>query len=135
MNKQIVGCIIVLLLSGCQSMSSGDNLRSFILGDWQVESVMGTPTVVSPANLSFLAGGKIAGNNSCNNFLGSYTVEGDKVKLMPAGSTRMMCPESLMRQAGLIDKAMPLVATAEMKTDNLEFLDSAGKSIFILNKL
>ncbi|MEC4728620.1 META domain-containing protein [Shewanella sp. D64] len=135
MNKQIVGCIIVLLLSGCQSMSNGDRLQSFILGDWQVESVMGTPTVMSPANLSFFEDGKIAGNNSCNNFFGKYTVEGDKVKLMPAGSTMMMCPESLMRQAGLIDKAMPLVATAEMKINNLKFLDSAGKSIFILNKL
>ena len=134
MNKQIIGCIVVLL-SGCQSMSNGDSLPSFMLGDWQVESVMGAPTVMSPANLSFLAGGKIAGNNSCNNFFGSYTVEGDKVKLMPAGSTKMMCPKPLMKQAGLIDKAMPLVATAEMKMNNLEFLDSAGKLIFVLNKL
>lgn len=134
MNKQIVGCIIVLL-SGCQSMSNGGSLQRFMLGDWQVESVMGTPTVISPANLSFLEGGKIVGNNSCNNFFGRYTVEGDKVKLMPAGSTKMMCPESLMRQADLIDKAMPLVTTAEMKMNNLEFLDSAGKLIFVLNKL
>ena len=69
-------------------------LENSVIGDWQIESVMGAPVVDGSAKLNFAEGGKVAGNNSCNNFFGQYTVEGDKVKLMPKGSTMMMCPST-----------------------------------------
>ncbi len=134
MNKLAVASVI-LLLSGCQAMSNEAQLDTFIIGDWQIESVMGVSVDDSSANLNFTEEDKVSGNNSCNNFFGQYSVEGDKVKLMPKGSTMMMCPNSIMRQADLIDKTMPLVVTAEMKEEQLEFFGSAGNSLFVLKKL
>ena len=135
MNKLAVASVM-LLLSGCQTISNEARLDTFIIGDWEVESVMGARVQGhSHALFKFFKEGKVSGSNGCNNFFGQYSVKGDKVKLIPKGSTMMMCPESIMRQADLIDKTMPLVATAEMKEDELEFFDSAGNSLFILSKL
>lgn len=133
MNKLVVASA-VLLLSGCQNLSN-ESLETAIIGDWQIESVMGAPVVDSSANLKFTADGRVAGNNSCNNVIGQYVVDGDKVKLTAIGNTRMMCPESLMRRANSIGRAMPLIVTAEIKMNKLEFLDVTGKSVFMLNKL
>lgn len=38
--------------------------------------------------------GMFSGNNTCNNFFGSYELlEGDRIKFGPAGSTLMACPD------------------------------------------
>lgn len=134
MNKLVVGTI-VLLLAGCKAMPNEESLDTFIIGDWQVESLMGSPVTGEPANLNFADGGKLFGNNSCNNFFGQYSLKGDQVGLIPGGSTRMMCPENQMRQADLIDKSMLLVTTAKVNTNKLELLDNAGKSVFTLKKI
>ena len=133
MNKLMVASAI-LLLSGCQSLSN-EKLENSVIGDWQIESVMGTPVVDSPASLKFSIDGRVTGNNSCNNFFGLYGVEGNDIKLTAKGSTRMMCPESMMRQANSIDRAMPLIATAEMNMGQLELRDVTGKTVLVLNKL
>ncbi|GIU52705.1 heat-shock protein HslJ [Shewanella sairae] len=131
--KKIMLASTILLLSGCQSLSC-ENLDTAIIGDWQIKSVMGTPIVDSPANLKFAVDGRVAGNNSCNNFFGQYGVEGNDIKLTAKGSTRMMCPESLMRQANSIDRAIPLIAVGEINMGQLELRDVTGKTVLILNK-
>lgn len=132
--KKLLVASAILLLSGCQSLSN-EKLENSVIGDWQIESVMGTPVVDSPASLKFAVDGRVTGNNSCNNFFGQYGVEGNDIKLTAKGSTRMMCPESMMRQANSIDRAMPLIATAKMNMGQLELRDVTGKTVLVLNKL
>jgi heat shock protein HslJ len=43
-------------------------------------------------------GHQIAGAAGCNLLLGSYELGGDNLRIVVGGSTRMPCPEPLMRQ-------------------------------------
>ena len=42
----------------------------------------------------------LSGSASCNNYMATYTVDGDGITIGPAASTRMMCadPEGVMEQ-------------------------------------
>jgi heat shock protein HslJ len=67
---------------------------SLVGTDWLLTDLAGTPVVVnSKASLSFLEGGRAAGNGSCNRFTGAFTLTGDTIKLGPFASTRMACME------------------------------------------
>ncbi|WP_150139633.1 META domain-containing protein [Candidatus Enterovibrio escicola] len=138
MKRQFIIGVIALLLTSCQAVSDHQRLQTFILGTWKVEYIMGLPIIDrSNATLNFSEGNKVTGNNSCNNFFGKYSVEGNKVKLIHAsmGSTKMMCIESLMRQADLVENVILLVTTAEIKAGRLNLFDYEGKSLLILSRV
>jgi heat shock protein HslJ len=43
--------------------------------------------------------GRVAGNGGCNNFFGTYTVDGNQLTISALGSTMMAClPEEVMQQ-------------------------------------
>lgn len=63
----------------------------------------------SPASLIFLPGGRLAGNASCNNLIGQYSVDGMSLTLTPAGVTMMACPEDLMAQEQKLLEALGTV--------------------------
>ncbi len=48
--------------------------------------------------LEFPETGKVAGRGSCNRFFGTIQVSGDTIAFSPLGSTRMACPDALMKQ-------------------------------------
>jgi len=50
------------------------------------------------ATLTFPETGKVGGNGSCNRFFGPTEMSGDHIKIGPLGSTRMACPEAVMKQ-------------------------------------
>jgi heat shock protein HslJ len=55
----------------------------------------GTPALPGgKATLSFLDGGRVAGNGSCNRFTGSVTITDDKLKMGTLASTRMACVDA-----------------------------------------
>ncbi len=72
--------------------------------------------------LAFSADGRIAGSAGCNRYMGTYTQEGGKLTLRPAGTTRMACPkpEGVMDQEREFLKALETVATARFEGDSLE---------------
>ena len=45
--------------------------------------------------INFSEEGKFSGNGACNNFFGSYTLNGRTIKFGEIGSTRMMCAEGM----------------------------------------
>ncbi len=69
------------------------NVSTSLVGtDWLLTHLAGTPVIAnSKASLSFLEGGRAAGNGSCNRFTGTFSVTGDSIKLGPFASTRMAC--------------------------------------------
>ncbi len=67
---------------------------------WRLTSLTGKdPKALAglsrPATARFEAG-RVSGFSGCNNFMGSYTVEGDLVKLGQLAGTMMACPEPQM---------------------------------------
>ncbi len=71
---------------------SVNSSTSLVATEWLLTDLAGTPVIAdSKASLTFLEGGRVAGNGSCNRFTGAFTVTGDSIKLGPFASTRMAC--------------------------------------------
>ena len=79
--------------------------------EWVIEDIAGAGVIDdSHATLSFFADGRLAGSTGCNRILGSYEAVGDRLKIAPAGTTRMACPPALMDQERKLLALLPKVA-------------------------
>jgi heat shock protein HslJ len=73
-------------------------------GTWTVTGYNnGRQAVVSPApgtelSLAFAEDGSLSGNAGCNSFRASYTVDGDRMTVGPAATTRKFCGPEVMDQ-------------------------------------
>ena len=67
---------------------------SLVGTEWLLVDLAGAPVIAnSKASLSFLEEGRIAGNGSCNRFMGGVTIAGDSLKFGPLASSQMACGE------------------------------------------
>lgn len=85
-----------------EHLMAGDTMAEALQGgEWRIEDIAGRGVVdESPAALSFLDGGRLAGNATCNRILGSYDAEEGSLTFGDTGTTMMACPEALMEQEG-----------------------------------
>ncbi|MGX9460006.1 META domain-containing protein [Shewanella sp. A14] len=135
MIKHIIGSIFIFLgLSACQSQTqivSNDQL----VGLWHVDVVLDTPTINnSPATLVFAENGELTGNNSCNQFSGHYTQQGNMLQLTPSGSTMKACVDSLIAQETELMQAISLVKQIDFSKGKLNLLSKNGVTLLILTK-
>jgi len=123
-------------LTACQSTDVANQDTVPLKGSWHIEAVQGQPTVdYSPAQITFDAEGKISGNNSCNNFFGQYSQQGQALKIIPGGSTMKACVDALMQQEHKVMQALPLVAKAKLVQGRLTLLSSDDKPVLVLSQL
>ena len=76
--------------------------------------------------------GQIGGSGSCNNYFGSYTLDGDRLTIEQVGATMMACPEPLMNQETAFLAALGSVASYSLDGDTLTLLDSDGNPVVVL---
>ena len=71
---------------------------------------------------SFGEDGSISGSAGCNNFSGSYTIDGNKITIGPLVSTMMMCdsPAEIMDQEAQYLAALQSAATYQIEGNVLE---------------
>jgi heat shock protein HslJ len=62
-------------------------------------------------------GDSVSGSAGCNNFMGSFTADGDVLSFGPLRGTKMLCPPQVMQQEDLFLDLMSSVETAEMTFD------------------
>lgn len=98
---------------------------------WMLTELNGQPPLANTAiTLQFLALGRLAGSDGCNNYNTSYTVDGDKISINPQIATTLMaCEEAIMQQAAAYLKALPMAATYEINGDMLTLRDANGDAI------
>lgn len=106
MNSNIGIVALSLLAIGFASCSSTHNTNatnppastptiSLVGTEWLLRDLAGAPALDQPqATLSFLDGGRAAGNGSCNRFTGSFEISGNTLKFGPMASTRMACMDN-----------------------------------------
>ena len=72
--------------------------------------------------------GTLFGTSGCNNYSGSFTVDGDQMSIMPLASTMMMCPEpeGVMEQEAAFAAALETVATYTIDGNQLELRTADG---------
>jgi heat shock protein HslJ len=88
-------------LSGCcrvPAQAAGDSAPARLEGaTWRLEELAGAQSAAlaqleRPVTMR-LESGRLSGFAGCNNFSGSYAVDGDQLKIGPVASTQMACPE------------------------------------------
>ncbi len=68
-------------------------------GEWIVETIGGAPVAEkSEATILFLEEGRVAGNASCNRFIGGFNLTGEGLSFSQMGTTMMACEEPLSLQ-------------------------------------
>jgi uncharacterized lipoprotein YbaY len=75
---------------------------------WVAESITGEPSAEGVAStIAFAADGNVSGNAGCNDYFGSYAVEGDSIAFGHVGATQKMCVnEANMVQEGRFLQAL-----------------------------
>lgn len=124
-----------LLLAACNATGqSGGNLEGQL---WEVQSYLNNQgEMVAPlpdtSLTSLFQEGTVNGSAGCNNYFGSYTLDGAKITFGPLGSTQMFCePAEKMQQEGDFLAALQQVASFKVGAEKLELMDQAGKVVLV----
>jgi heat shock protein HslJ len=119
--------VVLGLAAGC----GGDGADSGQLEDtpWVLASGEGItlePGVVPSAAFS---GGNVFGSNGCNQYRGTYTVDGDSLEIGPLAGTRMACPPPQDEIEKAFTAAMGKVASWAIDSDELVLSDADGNEL------
>ncbi len=74
-------------------------------------------------SVQFGADGRINGFTGCNRFMGSYTTNGDRIKISPLASTRMACEETAMQTEARFLKMLEATTEFQRERVKLTFRD------------
>ncbi len=105
---------------------------------WWVEDIDGGGVIDrSKATVEFVEPGRVAGNSSCNRYMGGYEREGEALTFGNLAGTMMACPEPLMAQEQRFHQAMGQVSgwRIDPATDLLHLLNDAGGSVIRASRM
>ena len=93
--------------------------------NWKLVAIGEKPAVALPAarEASFtLHSGdqRLSGSGGCNRLLGKYEVGADTLRLVPSGTSMMMCPDELMHQESDFVSALKRTTGYRISGDTLE---------------
>ena len=85
---------------------------------------------------SFGEDGTLSGNSGCNNYTGSYEVDGGQITIGPLASTMMMCsdPEGVMDQEAQYLAALQSAASYQIERNVLELRTKDGALAAMFNQ-
>ncbi len=125
--SSILVLTLVLSFSSCSSVGNLNPLSLLTGNNWILNSLMGK--ALDPAkflsgipSLNFLDGGKLTGSTGCNNFNGSFKLDGKGINLDPGAMTKKAC-----EGGGESDflSALGQVSNFKVGKDKLTLLDGA----------
>jgi heat shock protein HslJ len=74
-------------------------------------------------------GGRVGGTDGCNRFRGSYSTEGDGLRIGQLAGTMMACPEPVMQQGRRFTTALDSARGATLDGDALVLVDGNGETV------
>jgi heat shock protein HslJ len=97
------------------SYNTGTQAVSSLIADTAITAVFGED-------------GKLNGSAGCNNFMTSYTVDGNNMTIQPPATTRKLCPEpeGVMEQEAAFVSMLPQTATYSISGNVLELRTADG---------
>jgi len=99
------------------------------------EAIVGVITGTS-LTAEFGKDGSLSGTSGCNNYSGSYTLDGDKIKIGPLASTMMACtdPEGVMEQEAQYLAALQMAESYQVEGKVLELRRSDGTLLVLFHQ-
>lgn len=80
-------------------VTSNQNELSSFIGEWLLEDLAGGGVMdYLQTKVTLTEDGKIFGNAGCNNYTGTYQINGNNIKISSLASTRKMCTPAVMNQ-------------------------------------
>ena len=73
--------------------------------------------------------GRVTGSSGCNNLMGSYTLDGDRLKLGPLAGSMMACPDPAMSIENAFKAAFAGTLRYAIKGDRLSLTSEAGATL------
>jgi heat shock protein HslJ len=128
--------LAAIMLSGCGD--EGQEATESPVGVvWSVDSFYeGQETIDeliwgTEITLTLGEDGQLNGSGGCNNYSGSYEIDGDAITIGPLVTTRMACqePAGVMEQESAYLTALASAASYSTDRDNMEFTDSDGTTV------
>ena len=95
--------------------------------DWVLQTLAGATidlTMGMPALR--LENGQLSASVGCNQLMGSYTLEGNGIKVGPIASTKMACDKKLMEQESLFIKALESAESYTIENGSLTINTAQG---------
>lgn len=121
-------------LAACAAAPSAESpapVSREVHGTWVIEQARTEPLLDKRrARLVLGRDGRLSGHTSCNAMNGSFTLQGDALKIGPIATTRMACGPLLLEQEDRILTALEIAATARVRPDGLlELRDADGRGV------
>ena len=113
---------------------TGAHTRSAIEGPvWRLESLPGTDAKALASaqrgvNVRF-AEGRVDGFSGCNQLMGSYTIDGDKLTFGPLAGSMMACPEPAMALETSVRKALAGTLRFAVRGEQLRLTAQSGAEL------
>ena len=132
-NKLLTAFLIMaIFLSACTAAGETPSLE---LNDshWVLDQINGQAVIADTLpTLSFNEDQQVAGNASCNNFFGSYTLDGNKLSFGSLGSTQMFC-DGLMEQESAYLAALESTTGYRTEEGKLLLVDESGNTVLVFS--
>ncbi len=105
---------------------------------WQLTEMgpVGAPSPIPSdltVTLAFREDANFDGKSACNNYFGSYEVDGPKLRCSSIMATRMLCPGAAMELEDAYFAALGQVETYQLQDDQLTLSYDQGKSILLFS--
>lgn len=99
---------------------------------WILTEINGQPASLGNAdqtvNMTLTADGKIHGFSGCNQFMGTYRLDGGRLKIGPLASTRMACEQGMALERQFL-KALRNSTRFDISEQSLNVRDADGQII------
>jgi len=100
---------------------------------WRLVALNGKPAVIAKGqrepHLVLQADEyRVSGSGGCNNIVGGFELDGDRLRFTQMAGTMMMCPEGMQQEASFL-KMLETVARYRIAGDALTFDDAKGKAV------
>jgi heat shock protein HslJ len=83
---------------------------------------------------NFGTDGMLSGNSGCNTYSAAYQIDGNKIAIGPAATTRMACEQAVMDQEQQYLAALSTAATYRIDGNKLELRTAAGALVATFTK-
>ncbi len=118
-------CLIFLVFVSCGSLAAINPLKLLTGNSWALSSLSGEGLELNRFSggiptLNFLDGGRLAGFTGCNNFSGSFALEGNNIQLDPGAMTKKACQGD--GEQDFLD-AIAQANELEVDKENLKLMD------------
>lgn len=119
--------LVMVVAMGCRSADAPPP-ASLVGTAWRAEEIDGRAVLERvESSLTFDTAQRIVGQAACNRYFGTFELDEGRIRLKPAGTTRMACPPPVMEQESRFLAALGTVTGFRREASKLLLLDESGR--------